>query len=155
MSTIRQTLLAAAFLVPSAGFAQQIVATDATSIANFFLDEGTEPSVETDSTGDPMIKVDYYGADFTIYFYGCDDGQNCQSIQFYSGYRTDGGVRLSKINEWNADNRYAFSYISESGNARIEQDLYLGSGGVNSDDFAKIVGIWVRSVKEFEEHIEW
>jgi len=155
MSKFRQALLAAAFLIPSTGFAQQIVATDATSIANFFLGEGTEPSIETDNTGDPKIKIDHYGTDFVIYFYGCSDGQNCKSIQFYSGYRTDGGVRLSKINEWNADNRYAFAYISESGNARIEQDLYLGNTGVSSDDFAKIVGVWVRSVKEFEEHIDW
>ena len=155
MSILRQILFAGLIAFPGVSFAQNIVATDATSVANFFLEEGIEPSVEEDNTGDPKINVDYYGTDFSIFYYGCTNGQNCDSIQFFSGYRTDGGVRISKVNEWNANKRYAFAYISEEGNARIEHDVFLGSVGMDPNDFAKLLGLWVRAQKEFEEHIGW
>lgn len=155
MSFLRQILFAGLIAFPGASLAQNIVATDATSIANFFLEEGIEPSVEEDNTGDPKINVDYYGTDFSIFYYGCEDGINCDSIQFFSGYRTDGGVRLSKVNEWNSNKRYAFAYVSKEGNARIEHDVFLGKYGMVPDDFAKLLSLWVRAQKEFEEHIEW
>ncbi|MEE9427197.1 MAG: YbjN domain-containing protein [Paracoccaceae bacterium] len=155
MSFIRNLVATSVFLFPGMGIAQQIVATDGTSVAAFFEAEGVEPTIETDNVGDPKIEVDYYGSEFSIYYYGCDDGKNCDSIQFFSGYRTDGSVRLSKVNEWNADKRYGIAYISSTGSTRIEQDVYLGREGMNSDDFAKLVGIWVRTMKDFEEHIDW
>ncbi len=155
MSFLRQILFAGLIAFPSMSHAQQIVAIDATSIANFFLDEGIKPIIEEDNVGDPKITVDYYGSEFQIYYYGCDEGRDCDSIQFFSGYRTEGGVRLSKVNEWNANKRYAFAYISEGGSARIEHDVYLGKEGLSSDDFAKLISIWVRSMDDFEEHIDW
>jgi len=152
---IRTLIVAGALLIPQTGFAQQIVATDATSIADFFTDEGATPTVEVDNVGDPKISVEYYGAEFTIYFYGCDDGKDCDAIQFFSGYRTEGSVRLSKVNDWNADKRYAIAYISDSGSTRIEQDIFLGREGMHPDDFAKVLGIWVGQMRDFEEHIDW
>jgi len=155
MSILKNTLLACVLIFPGALSAQQIVATDATSVAEFFRGEGVEPAVEKDNVGDPLINVDYYGSEFSIYFYGCVDGADCDTIQFFSGYKTNGSVRLSKINDWNTGNRYARAYNSEGGSARIEFDVYLGNAGVTSDDFASLVGVWVQAMKDFEEHIDW
>jgi len=155
MSFLRNTLIASAFLLPGTGFAQQIVATDAESVMEFFRGEGFEPTVEIDNVGDPLVTVDYYGSEFSVYYYGCEDGNNCDAIQFFSGYRTEGSVRLAMINEWNTDNRFARAYISDSGSARIEHDVYLGQSGMTSDDFAGLLGRWTRAVKNFEEFIDW
>jgi putative sensory transduction regulator len=160
MSIFKNTLPAAALFAAAAfaaepAFAQNIVARDATSVANFFLAEGVEPSIETDSDGDPNIKVEYYGASFSIYYYGCDNGANCDAIQFFSGYNTSGSVRLVKINEWNAKKRFGRAYIAENGAARIEMDVFLGKNGLDPDDFAKEVGLWVSVMEEFEEFIDW
>lgn len=155
MSIYRFILLAAFLIAPGVASAEQVVAKDATSIANFFLGEGIEPTIEVDSVGDPKISVDFYGTDFVIYYYGCNDGADCDSIQLYSGYRTDGSVRLAAVNQWNADNRFGLAYVSDKGHARLELDVYLGNDGMSGDDFAKMISRWVRSVNEFETFIEW
>lgn len=150
------TLAVAAFAtLPFAAQAQNIVAGDAASVKAFFLDEGATVSEDTDSVGDPRLEVEYYGNEFWVYYYGCEDNKNCNAVQFFSGYQTDGAVRLAKVNEWNTDNRYARAYISEAGAARIEMDVFLGRKGVSPDDFAQMVGLWNSSMNEFETFIDW
>ncbi|WP_424977794.1 YbjN domain-containing protein [Leisingera sp. S232] len=147
--------VAAVLTLPTAAMAQNVVAKTGESVANFFKDEGANVEVTTDSVGDPNLKVEYYGNDFSVYYYGCEDNTNCDAIQFFSGYQTDGSVRLSKINEWNTNNRFARAYVSEEGSARIEMDVLLGNSGITSDDFALAVGKWNRAMQDFEEFIDW
>ncbi|KIC12435.1 hypothetical protein RA19_02060 [Leisingera sp. ANG-M1] len=155
MNKLKAIAAAAALVMPVAAAAQNVVAKTGDSVANFFKDEGAQVEVTTDSVGDPNLKVEYYGNDFSVYYYGCDNNTNCDAIQFFSGYQTDGGVRISKINEWNRENRFARGYISEEGSARIEMDVFLGKEGMNPDDFAQAVGFWTRRMTEFEEFIGW
>ncbi|APG45757.1 YbjN domain-containing protein [Phaeobacter porticola] len=151
------SLLTAAALIalPDLGQADNILAKDATTLSKFFEAEGVDFEVTTDDVGDPKLKVDYYGNDFSIYFYGCENNKNCDAIQFFSGYQTEGSVRLVKINEWNTENRFGRAYVSEEGSARVEQDVYLGNTGMNPDDFAELLGTWSRVVSEFEAFIDW
>ena len=155
MKALSTALAAATFLIPQIGQAEQIIGKDPQSLARFFATEGLEHTVSTDDVGDPKIKVEYYGTSVPIYFYGCRENRNCTEIQLFSGYKTEGGVRVSRINEWNANNRFARAYISEAGSARIEHDVYLGSAGLSADDFAAVMGLWVTKVLEFEEFIDW
>ncbi|WP_264212101.1 YbjN domain-containing protein [Leisingera thetidis] len=155
MNMLKAIAASAVLVMPVAAAAQNVVAKTGDSVAGFFKDEGAKVEVTTDSVGDPNLKVEYYGNDFSVYYYGCDGNINCDAIQFYSGYQTDGGVRLAKINEWNRENRFARGYVSEEGSARIEMDVFLGSEGMSPDDFAQTVGIWTRRMAEFEEFIDW
>ena len=134
---------------------QSIVAGDGGPVISWYVNEGGEVSKSIDDYGDPLLSVSHYGRDFEIYFYGCKDGDNCTAIQFYSGYRTEGGVRQGTINEWNAGRRYLRSYLSDSGSSRIEYDVYLGENGMSQDDFAEVTAIWLRGMRDFEEHIDW
>jgi hypothetical protein len=155
MNVISTALAALIFIVPQVCQAEQITAKDPESIARFFSDEGLEVTLKTDSAGDPKINVDYYGTSVPIYFYGCRNNNNCTEIQLFSGYKTEGGVRLTRVNEWNAQNRFSRAYISDSGSTRIEHDVYLGRSGLSADDFAALMGVWVTTVLEFEEFIDW
>ncbi len=155
MKLLKVMILALAVAAPGLARAQQIVATDVLSIANFFLNAGTKPKIDIDDYGDPRINVRYQGAEFAIYYYGCNNGQNCSSVQFYSGYKTEGSVSYAQINKWNADKRFVKAYLSDSGNARIEQDIYLGDYGMDAGDFGNIVDNWVRSMARFEVAINW
>ena len=142
-------------LCPLAAMADNVYSTDAGSIARFFEDEGAKVEATTDNVGDPKLRVDYYGSEFSVYYYGCEDNRNCDAVQFFSGYQTDGSVRLSTINEWNMQNRFARSYVSEEGSARIEMDIFMGRDGVSANDFARQVSMWSRAMKDFEEFIGW
>ena len=155
MNKIASLAAAAALSLPSLASAQNMLASDPDTIVNFFVEEGADVERTVDNAGDPKLRIEYYGTDFVLYFYGCSDNVNCKSVQFFSGYKTNGSVRKGKINDWNADNRYARGYISEGGSARIEHDLYLGSAGMHPDDFAAVVGKWTGAQGEFETFIDW
>jgi len=155
MKLLSAAALAATFLFPQMGQAQQITGKDPESLTRFFEAEGFEYILGTDDVGDPKIEVDYFGTSVPIYFYGCRENTRCTEIQLFSGYRTEGSVRISKINEWNANNRFARAYLSESGSARIEHDIFLGRSGMSGDDFAGVMARWVAKVTEFEEFIDW
>ncbi|KAE9628958.1 YbjN domain-containing protein [Parasedimentitalea maritima] len=155
MNFIAKIAAAAVLSLPSMASAQMLVASDPDSLVQFFVEEGADVESTVDNTGDPMLEVDYYGTDFTLYFYGCTNNSDCKSIQFFSGYQTEGSVRKAKINEWNANNRFARGYISEGGSARIEHDLYLGNTGVTADDFAALTSKWSKAQGDFEEFIDW
>ena len=155
MNMLKAIAAAAVFLMPVAAAAQTVVAKTGDSVAGFFRDEGATVDLTSDSVGDPNLKVDYYGNQFSVYYYGCDNNTNCDAIQFFSGYQTDGGVRLAKINQWNTENRFVRGYVSQEGSARIEMDVLLADDGMSSDDFAKAVSIWTRAMQDFEEFIDW
>ncbi|UWQ33100.1 YbjN domain-containing protein [Leisingera sp. M527] len=155
MNMLKAIAASVVLMIPVAAAAQNVVAKTGDSVAGFFKDEGAKVEVTTDSVGDPNLKVEYYGNDFSVYYYGCDNNTNCEAIQFFSGYQTDGSVRLSKINEWNNENRFARGYVSEEGSARIEMDVFLGKKGMSPDDFAEAVGIWNRAMLDFETFIDW
>jgi hypothetical protein len=135
--------------------AENVYASDGQSLARFLLEECAEVETTTDNVGDPKLRVDYYGSEFSVYYYGCEDNRNCDAVQFFSGYQTDGAVRLSTINEWNMENRFARSYVSAEGSARIEMDIFMGRDGISADDFARQVSMWSRAMKDFEEFIGW
>jgi hypothetical protein len=150
-------LIAAATLAisPVAGQAETLTARTASSIEGFFLDEGAEIEVLEDNVGDPQLNVTYYGSEFTVFYYGCDNGVDCDSIQFYSGYAMGGSVRLKTINDFNAEKRWVRAYVADDGAAKLEMDVFLGKDGVSADDFATMVSLWSRRMTDFEGAIEF
>ena len=66
----------------TAAQADNVVADDGASLASYFSEEGIEFDQTKDDVGDPKFKVNYYGTDFSIFFYGCEDGRKCNAIQF-------------------------------------------------------------------------
>lgn len=150
---VASAVLAVATTVAPA-VAGQITASDPDGIKEWLAGEGIVVKAETDSVGDPKLKIRYYGTSFSIYFYGCSDNTNCQAIQFFSGYKTE-GVSLAKVNEWNSDFRYARAYLSDVDSVRIEYDVFTGRDGVSERDFADVFDLWLGSVEDFEKHIDW
>ncbi len=125
------------------------------SLAGFLDAEDISYEQSTDDVGDPKFEVDYYGIEFSVFYYGCRNNTECDAIQFFSGYELNGGVRLSKINNWNIENRYSRAYISDNGSVWIEHDVFLGQHGLHPDDFAQTIGAWAGVLKEFEDYIDW
>lgn len=153
---IRTLVLSSLFALSAmAAQAQSIAAADPDSVSGFLAHMGVEPEVTTDNQGDPLIKVSDRGFQFSIYFYGCSDNRNCTSVQFYSGYKTEGSVSLEKINEWNTNRRFARAYLTDAGSARIEYDVYTGKSGIQAGDFSGLYGEWMEAIARFEAHIDW
>lgn len=159
MQVFKSLALAAAVSVigsaASAASAENIVASDSQVLLSYFFDQGIPAKLTVDDYGDPKIDARYFGTNFKIYYYGCTGGENCRSIQFFSGYRTDGKISLEQINSWNTTERYARAYLSENLSARIEYDVQLGSTGMTEEDFDSVFSLWTQSLENFEKFIDW
>ncbi|MDG4876521.1 hypothetical protein P9273_15605 [Mesorhizobium sp. WSM4935] len=59
--------------------------------------------MDRDDNGDPMISGRIEGVKYVIYFYGCENHENCKSLQFSTGY-TD-PLTAEQANAWNAKYR--------------------------------------------------
>ncbi len=89
-----------------------------------------------DGVGDPQINGRIEGKRYSVLFYGCEDGRDCQSIQFWT-YLTVDDPDLPKAAEaWNREHRFAKVYVDRDGDLSVEMDVNL-FGGVspkNLDD---------------------
>jgi hypothetical protein len=91
--------------------------------------------LDVDSVGDPMITGRMGGQAYTVFFYGCEGGRDCSSIQFttfFAGTRPDADV----VSDWNNENRFGTLYLDADGDLAIDMDVNL-FGGVtrkNLDD---------------------
>ncbi|MDH5797576.1 MAG: YbjN domain-containing protein [Paracoccaceae bacterium] len=145
----------AATLIAAPAFGQNLVASDPEGIRNYLMEEGIPAKLTVDNVGDPLIEVRYFGTEFSIYFYGCTQNTDCTSIQYFSGYASDGAVSLEAINSWNENQRFARGYVTEEGAARIEYDIFLGETGLTTADFDTALSVWTRNLSEFEDFIGW
>ncbi|TIP52343.1 MAG: YbjN domain-containing protein, partial [Mesorhizobium sp.] len=77
-----------------------------------------------DDNGDPMIYGRVEGVKYVIYFYGCEDHENCKSLQFSTGY-TD-PLTADQANAWNAKYRWVKAYSGDGSN--FQMDISFAGG---------------------------
>ncbi|MCK8485184.1 YbjN domain-containing protein [Aliiroseovarius sp. S2029] len=148
-----QSLAASALIavgLASSACADPIKASDPQSVLTYFQDIGAPATLTEDSVGDPLIELQYYGTTFAVFFYGCSDNVNCNSIQFYAGYTPESEISRDALNQWNAEQRYGRVYEDAEGRKKLEYDIYTGNAGVDSADFDEMFDIWTELVKSFE-----
>lgn len=91
--------------------------------------------LDVDGVGDPMIEGRIDGQAYTVFFFGCEGGKNCSSIQlstYFVGVRPDAAA----VSDWNDNNRFGTLYLDSDGDLAIDLDVNL-FGGVtrrNLDD---------------------
>ncbi len=91
--------------------------------------------LDVDGVGDPKISGRIDGQAYTVFFYGCEGGQNCSSLQFTTWFV---GVRpaADAVSSWNDENRFGTLYLDGDGDLAVDLDVNL-FGGVtrkNLDD---------------------
>lgn len=154
---MKKLICALAVVLPSAmpAVAQNIVADDPASMTEVLQSFGYRAELSKDSGGDPKISSASGGANFSIFFYGCRDGQNCDAISFSSAFDLDPGSNTELMNEWNQKKRYTKAYLDDEQDPVIDMDIYLGEGGVSIDNFRTWVDTWERAVGDFKAHIDF
>lgn len=152
-SIVLALALAASVTFGGAAQAQTITASNPASIVKVLQDNGYRAELSKDTTGDPMIQSASSGSNFTILFYGCTEGKDCATIQFFSGFSDAGNNSIAAMNEWNTKNRFGRAYVTDEGAARLEMDLDLDDGGMSTALFEDNIEFWVTIMASFEEHI--
>jgi len=103
----------------------------------------------TDNDGDPKITGRMEGIRYSIYFYGCSNGKNCDSIAFSTGWVSD-RVSLQDINEWNKIKRFGRVYLDNEDDPMVEMNVNL-DGGVSRENLDDTFGWWKIAITSFKE----
>lgn len=108
----------------------------------------------TDDDNDPKFTFRLATYTATLYFYGCNDADACTSLRIYGGFKLNEPPGQDVINEWNRTKRYATAYLSESGAARIDNDLIV-EGGITLGAVEKFILNFRDRLEEFADHIDF
>lgn len=130
--------------------ASQLSAEDPEAILQVAKGYGSA-ELSTDSDGDPHIVGRMSGTKYGIYFYGCENGRNCDDIQLRAAW-SGPKVSLHQINQWNKDKRYGKAYLDDDNDPTLEISVNLkhGVSRANLDDTFD----WFRiAVEGFEKEV--
>lgn len=153
---IRRTAVALLIIFAALPAAAQnlIDASDEALLAKFLQDQGFRAKLEVLDDGDPVIRSNSSGTNFSIYFYNCERGTNCQSIQFFVAYDLEDGTSLERINQINTRNRFTKIYLDDENDPYMELDVNLAFG-VTHENLADTLEWWLLSMGELERELDW
>lgn len=140
-------------LATTAG-AQTIDATNPAELTKLFREEGYKAEIGVDSVGDPTISGRISQTNWTLYFYGCDGGLDCDFVQFQAGYDLDNGIAAERINEWNRSKLMGTAYLDDENDPFIKMPVNL-DGGVIQANWIDTMDWWRVVIEDFEDHIDW
>jgi hypothetical protein len=129
-------------------------ATSPDAIVGLLQQAGYRANLTVDNVGDPLIESSAAGVDFSIYFYGCDNAVNCQSLQFSSGYDLERGTSFQAMNDWNSTQRFGYAYLDNESDPFVNMDVNMAYG-ISTDSFFDTLAIWEQVLADFHTHIDW
>ncbi|MGC4252534.1 MAG: YbjN domain-containing protein [Sphingobium sp.] len=141
-------LAAAAFSMPAFASDEEpcgknmVCASNPQSVADAVQAAGYKAVLSKSSTtGNPMIESAANGYNYSIFFYECEDGKKCGSIQFQISFEDDGANTFELANKWNSNKRFSQMAVSDDKSLVVSYDLAT-IGGLNQKNFADVVDWW-------------
>lgn len=102
------------------------------------------------TTGNPMIESAANGYNYSIFFYECEDGKKCGSIQFQISFEDDGANTLELANKWNSGKRFSQMAIADDKSLVVTYDVAT-IGGLNQKNFADVIDWWTLMLGELSK----
>lgn len=110
---------------------------------------------KNEGTGNPRIESAAAGYNFRIFFYGCDGGVKCSSLQFLVSFADDGTNTPELANLWNKQKRFLQMSVDDDKSLGVAMDVTT-VGGLNQKNFADAVDWWSLMLGElrkfFDDH---
>ena len=103
--------------------------------------------MDRDDNGDPMISGRIEGVKYVIYFYGCEDHDNCKSLQFATGY-TD-PLTADQANAWNRKYRWVKAYAGDGSTFKMDVSFAGGITRANLEEQFSNWGSMSSNIKDF------
>jgi len=162
MRPIRLAAIAAAlFLAGGVAQAQDraacgagmVCASDPDSVMRAMEKAGLKPKKSADNEGDPMIESEEGVYHFDVYFYGCEQHRNCDSLRLQVAFRKDPENTLALANKWNANKRFLQASVPDDGRFVVAYDVAT-IGGVGEKNFADVLDWWQSMLGELGEFFQ-
>ncbi|MBT2185748.1 YbjN domain-containing protein [Sphingobium nicotianae] len=157
-------VLAAGLATASAGAADtepcakaMVCASSPQTVVDALQAAGYKGVLSKSKSGNPMIESAASGYKFWIYFYECEKGAACASIQFNITFNDDDGANSAELaNLWNKDKRFSqMSFDPSDRSLSFSYDVTT-LGGLNQKNFADVIDWWATMLGQlgrfFKEH---
>jgi hypothetical protein len=136
-------------LAPTAASARDLPDDGMTinDVVGWLQGAGYSAEIVPDKDGAQHVRTSIGGTNFGVYMFDCKDAR-CGSIQFAAGFATHGAFDISRMNQWNRENRWARGYYDSVNDPWVEMDVDLTPGGTYellNDELAT----WNNSLKRF------
>ena len=141
-------VLAIALLTAAPALAGPVAAQGVTreEIVALMSADGLPARIDKDSKGNVIVKSQFAGINFDVYFYDCE-ADRCRSIQFAAGW-SNSHASAARINEWNTTKRYLRVYSKPGRVLWAEQDAVVSRGTTENIDDA--LTWWERMITQFK-----
>jgi hypothetical protein len=127
-----------------------IDATDPAKLGEILKAFGIARQEANSNNGNPQIDGRADGKAYKLFFYGCTEKANCQSVQFWAYWDLE--VPLDRVNAWNKDTRYGKVYLDDDKDLVLEYDINLAHGA-SDRNFEESADIWVRLLGKVDKEL--
>lgn len=122
-----------------------ICASAPTGVAAQMMRAGYQALLFKDGEGDPAVESAAGGYKFYVYFYGCENHTQCDSLQFYMSFAADPAHGSAAVDRWNRSKRFGQAALTKTGAFRVSYDLST-IGGVNQRNFGDVLEWWTSLI---------
>jgi hypothetical protein len=142
-------------VTPGPGLGGDLIdASNPQAIVSLLQQAGYRAALGQDNNGDPKIDSSAAGVDYSIYFYGCRNGTNCQTLNFSSGFDLERGTSFQAMNDWNSAQFFGYAYLDNESDPFLNMDINMAFG-ISPDSFIDSLAIWEQLLSDFQTHIDW
>ena len=108
---------------------------------------GLKPKLSKDGEGDPMIESDESSYHFDVYFYGCVEHKNCDSLRFETLFEKAPENTPALADKWNSKKRFLQASVRNDQQFAVAYDVAT-IGGLNAANFADVIDWWNSQLNE-------
>lgn len=120
------------------------------TIVKWLQDNGYKAELDKDDLGDPLIVSGSSGTTFVIYFYECENGKDCRSLQFEASYGVKKKNNYENINKYNKEFRWGKGHIDKEGDPILRMDIDAEQRVISSVMFEQHMSVWEETMGNFE-----
>lgn len=103
---------------------------------------------EKDDSGNPILLSATDGVNYDLFFFDCQDGKDCTSVQFSACFDMPDGVKMDVINKWNYDWRFGKVSVDGKNDPCLQMDIEM-NGGISAKAFTTAIDTWTGTVAQF------
>jgi hypothetical protein len=127
--------------------AGMVCASDPASVMRAMEKAGLKPRKLVDNQGDPLISSSEAAYAFEVYFYGCEQHRNCDSLRFEVSFKQGAENTPELANKWNMGKRFLQASVPADGRFVVAYDVAT-IGGINERNFADVLDWWQSMLGE-------
>ena len=146
-------IAAMAIAAPAHGQDEPEVKVDPEHIMTVLKDAGYPAEAYNQDKGYRQILSKTGDYQFLVEMYDCEDGKNCETLEFYSNFPMDDKPTKAQLDAYAGPREGTRIALDRRGEPTIRQELDLGDSGLTDEQFIDHVKTWETIIAGFTAYL--